>query len=406
MRTARATISCLTVLVLGVPAMGPTQGFSAGRAVPLSSSNPTGNGAAGVSDAVVRNQATLRIDDVRQLEGSSSLAIFRVRLSGTHGVVRVDYSTSTSGVTATAGEDGCPHNSLVDFESASGYFHEFGPSDSVKDTPIGICDDDLDEPNESFFVILSNAIGATIQDGRGLGTIVDDDPTPSLSIATNVTVPEAGAQNAAFRVSLSAASGNIVTVFFLTRGGTATGGRFCTGSEFDYRANPDPLRIPPGQPSGTLYVPICDDFLREGNESFQVALSGAINATIRDSIGSAFIIDNDPPPALSIVAPDKTHEGASAVFTVTLSGPQTIQTISVDFATAPGTARAGVTCLDIADYATQSGTLTFARGTTTQLIRVPICADDRSDPNETFGVTLSNPHGATMATSTATATIQ
>jgi len=36
--------------------------------------------------------------------------------------------------------------------------------------------DALDEPDETFFVNLSNPNGATIADGQGVGTIIDDDP--------------------------------------------------------------------------------------------------------------------------------------------------------------------------------------------------------------------------------------
>jgi hypothetical protein len=35
--------------------------------------------------------------------------------------------------------------------------------------------DNLDEPNETFFVNLSGATNATIADGQGVGTIVDND---------------------------------------------------------------------------------------------------------------------------------------------------------------------------------------------------------------------------------------
>ena len=36
--------------------------------------------------------------------------------------------------------------------------------------------DSLDEADETYFVNLSNASNATIEDGMGVGTITDDDP--------------------------------------------------------------------------------------------------------------------------------------------------------------------------------------------------------------------------------------
>ena len=238
--------------------------------------------------------------------------------------------------------------------------------------------------------------------------------TVAFSTSTNggiddVTVTEGAGHNATFAVSLSAASGNSVTVSFLTGGATATGGT-CAASGFDYRANPSPLTIAPGQPSGTLAVPICDDVVREGNESFQVGLTGATNATIQDNVGVATITDDEPLPALSITRGVDTKEGLDAVFVVHLGGPQTIQTVSVHFATGPGTATTGAcpgrTPLPLGDYVAQTGTLTFTPSVTSQQIVVPICSDRVSDPDEVFTVTLSTPVNARIANATGAATIK
>ena len=50
----------------------------------------------------------------------------------------------------------------------------------------------LDEANETFNVNLANATNAAIGDGQGIGTITDDDATPSLAIG-DVTVTEGDA---------------------------------------------------------------------------------------------------------------------------------------------------------------------------------------------------------------------
>ena len=72
------------------------------------------------------------------------------------------------------------------------------------------------------------------------------------------------------------------------------------------------------------------------------------------------------------------------VFTVTLTGP-TAQTVTVNYATADGTATAP------SDYASAAGTLAFAPGTTTQTITVPVTGDVINEPDGTFTVTLSGP---------------
>ena len=58
------------------------------------------------------------------------------------------------------------------------------------------------------------------------------------------------------------------------------------------------------------------------------------------------------------------------------------------------------------DFATVVGTLSFAAGETSKTLNVPIIDDSYAEGNETFGVALSNPMGATLGPqSTATVSI-
>ena len=43
--------------------------------------------------------------------------------------------------------------------------------------------DTIPEPAETFFVNLSGPVAATLGDGQGVATILDNDTTPSLSIS-------------------------------------------------------------------------------------------------------------------------------------------------------------------------------------------------------------------------------
>jgi lysophospholipase L1-like esterase len=61
---------------------------------------------------------------------------------------------------------------------------------------------------------------------------------------------------------------------------------------------------------------------------------------------------------------------------------------------------------DRCDYATANGTLRFAAGETSKIIRIPIINDAYVEPNETFTVTLRHPQGGVLGTiNTATVTI-
>ena len=106
-----------------------------------------------------------------------------------------------------------------------------------------------------------------------------------------------------------------------------------------------------------------------------------------------------PPPELS-VADARAEEGtdASLDFAVTLD-PESTGEVTVDYATADGTATAGD------DYTATSGTLTFAAGETSKTVSVPVLEDNHDEGSETLTLRLSNAQGATIADGEATGTI-
>ena len=85
-------------------------------------------------------------------------------------------------------------------------------------------EDDAREPDETFTVVLSQPVDATLDDASGTGTIIDDDQDalPSLRIG-DATVTEGG-DPAGFQVTLSAARNETVTVAYMTQDGTARAG--------------------------------------------------------------------------------------------------------------------------------------------------------------------------------------
>ncbi|MEB3214332.1 MAG: Calx-beta domain-containing protein [Leptolyngbyaceae bacterium] len=109
-------------------------------------------------------------------------------------------------------------------------------------------------------------------------------------------------------------------------------------------------------------------------------------------------VPQPPTPDLSI-GDIVVNEGAgTATFTATLSQAAS-NTVTVDYATANGTAIAG------SDYTAKTGSLTFAVGQTSQVITIDITDDAIDEVNETFILNLSNASGANLADAAATATI-
>src|SRR6185295_18180626 len=153
----------------------------------------------------------------------------------------------------------------------------------------------------------------------GVGTISNDDAQPTISIS-DVTVTEgnAGTVNAVFNVTLSNPSYQTVTVDYATANGSAT------TADNDYVSGTGTVTFTPNQVGATITVVVNGDNKFEANETFDVNLSGAVNATIADGLGVGTISNDDAQPTISISDVTVTEGNAgtvNAVFNVTLSNP-------------------------------------------------------------------------------------
>jgi Calx-beta domain len=325
----------------------------------LNASIGDGLGAGSITDN--DNPPTISIGDATPNEGEN--AVFTVLLSNPSSTqVTVDYAT-THGTTSAA-----------DFTGSLGGTVTFAPGDTSEPITLATLEDTVDEPDESFSVTLSNAsLNASILDGSGAGTIVDDDAQPTISI-NDATVAEGG--SAAFTVSLSNPSSTQVTVDYATTHGTTSAADF-TGSLSGT------VTFAPGDGSEPVSLATFQDTIDEPNETFTVVLANASpNASILDGNGAGAITDNDNPPTISI-ADASAAEGGSVAFTVSLSNPSSTQ-VTVDYATTHGTTSA-------ADFTgSLAGTISFAPGDTSEPITLTTFEDAIDEPNETFTVALSN----------------
>jgi hypothetical protein len=335
----------------------------------------------------------LSINDVTVTEPDSGNvdAVFTVTLSAPSAqTVRVNYfAFPVSGPNASFSTKG------VDFENAPGTL-TFLPGQTMQTISVPVKGDLTDEFDEFFRVALTTPINANISDGRALGTILDNDAPPTITI-NDVAVPE-GTQvqsTASFTVSLSAPSEKPISVQYATAPGTAS-------ANVDYATASSTLDFAAGQVSKTVSILIIQDNAFEPDETFFLNLSNPTNVTIADGQGQGTITNDDPLPAITIGSSSRT-EGASgtssnSVFNVSLSNPS-YQTITVSFATADGSATAG------SDYVAASGTATFNPGETTKSVSVEVLGDNIDEVNESYFVNLTNPTNATIATAQGSGTI-
>ena len=96
-------------------------------------------------------------------------------------------------------------------------------------------------------------------------------------------------------------------------------------------------------------------------------------------------------PTLGIENARASEDAAAVEFVVSFGdGETSTSTVTVDYATADGTAEAA------SDYTETSGTLTFDPGVTSRVIAVPVTDDSVAEVDETFTLTLSNPSNAAL----------
>ena len=164
--------------------------YEPSETVNLTLSAPTGGAGLGTPSAAVLTindndpQPVLKINSVTLPEGGAGAAtgaVFTVSLVGASAATTtVNYATADA--TASAGSD---------YQSANGTL-TFAPGEVSKNISVSINGDTIVEPDETFTVSLSNAVGAVISTGSGTCTITNDDPGTQFNISGSVTDPSAG----------------------------------------------------------------------------------------------------------------------------------------------------------------------------------------------------------------------
>jgi hypothetical protein len=197
-------------------------------------------------------------------------ARFAVQLGYTSSLtVKVNYATVNYSAVAPG-----------DYNATSGTL-TFSPGETNKLVFVGVKDDILNEPNETFMVKLSSPQNANLDDSTGIGLILDDDPG-KLTIF-DVTKFE-GEGPFSFEVRLSRPYSQTVKVNYATANGTAV-------APGDYTATNGTLTFSPGETKKWVTVNVVNSYCQsEGDEQFKVVLSNPTHAPIADAVGIGTIL--------------------------------------------------------------------------------------------------------------------
>ncbi|SFT59959.1 putative Ig domain-containing protein [Mesorhizobium sp. YR577] len=297
---------------------------------------------------------SLSIDDVTVVEGDSgsTFVTFNITFDRTVPQFReVTFDIATADGTATAG---------VDYVALSGTGVHIGPGSIGGPVTVQILGDTLSEPNETFFVNVTNVVGATVVDGQGIGTIVDNDTSAAPTI-TSIS-PTSGPTTGGTSVVITGT--NLTGATAVTFGGTAT-------ISFTVDSATQITATTPAQAAGPVDVAV---------------------TTPGGSATAAGAFTYDAPVVLSLSIDDvSVIEGSVATFTVLLIPPAGPGGVTFDIATADGTAIAGI------DYVTSSLTgQTIPAGSANYTFSVQTLTDALSEGSESFSVNVSNVVGASV----------
>lgn len=182
---------------------------------------------------------------------------------------------ATANNTAAAGSDYTAKSGTLTFTAA----------ETSKTITVVTTQESTYEANETLYVNLSAPTnGAVLSDSQGVGTIINNDSTPSFAV-NDVSVTEGGTLS--FTVTKAGLTSFSHNVSYTTANNTATAGS-------DYTATSGTLSFTAGQASKTISVITIQETIVESDESLYVNLSSATNsASISDAQGVGTINNDD-----------------------------------------------------------------------------------------------------------------
>jgi hypothetical protein len=243
----------------------------------------------------------------------------------------VQYSTSDG--TATTPTN--PTNPDNDYVPTTGVLTFTAGGPTTLPITILVNGDTKNEADETFSVNLTTLPGQPVATtSSAIGTILNDDGPVSISIG-DATAKEGS--KLVFTASLSAVSGQTVTVAYNTMDLPAGPNSATAGQDYTPVVTPVTLSFAPGVTQQTFTVATLTDLLIESTESFQIVLSNPSHVTLPSVLPRGHILDVPPATISGSVYVDINNDGIRQVTetgianvpitaTATINGISTSQT--------------------------------------------------------------------------------
>ena len=336
--------------------------------------------------------AAISVENISITEGNSGSKVANFKISLLEAIATpVTYNIATANGTAIAGSDyvaGILAGQSIAAGQTSQIFN------------VTINGDITTESDETFSVILTNVAGATIGNGVGVGTIVNDDFAELYVDEVSVAEGAAGStKEMTFTVRLSIPSSVDVTYDITTIDSSAE-----ADSDFVAKQLIGQV-IPAGSTSKTFSVTINGDDMIEPDEALNLYVHNIVGSPTTQASPTGWILNDDgassnPQLSISDVSITEGNNGTKlANFTVQLSSPTGV-TVGYDITTVDGTASSETDFV-----ANRLVAQRIAAGQTFKTFSVVINGDIDVESDEMFQVNVSYIIGATAGNMQATGTI-
>jgi Calx-beta domain/RTX calcium-binding nonapeptide repeat (4 copies) len=274
----------------------------------------------------------------------------------------------------------------------------------------------------------------TFAAGASTATLAVNPTLPLITLTNSVSssVAEDGTANLVYTFSRVGVATSALVVSYNVAGTATFDVDYKSLGATTFNSSTGTIMFAAGSNTATLVLDPVSDTSVESNETVAITLATGGQYNVGTPSAMISTINNDdaavitppvitpppvvtPPPAPPVIPPplptpttinvsagQQVVEGITSfqniTYTVTLSAASN-QTVTVQYATADGTAKAGL------DYTNTQGLLTFPPGVTSQLIRIAIQNDAITESNESFTLNLTSPKNAIIGSGIVTTTI-
>jgi uncharacterized delta-60 repeat protein len=237
----------------------------------------------------VNVNSSISVNDVSLEEGGSGTKNFSLTVTlseASNLTVEVDFSTADG--TATAGSD---------YQSSAGKL-TFAPGETQKTVMVLVQGDTLDEPNETFFVNLSNPVNAAIGDNQGSVTILNDD-SPRVQFSSNSYTFSEDAGHGDIILTRTGDISSAISVDYQTTDQSAlvpcqNNNNGSASDRCDYATAAGTLRFSAGEAQKAIPLVLINDAYIEGPEQLSIKLSNPQGASLSSvELSTVTITDND-----------------------------------------------------------------------------------------------------------------